>query len=222
MSDMSENPTGSPAGSPEASAAAQEAPDSLAPDNANFATERPDVEPEADPAPAPEQASVPERYELAMPEGMALDEAMLSEFTPVARALGLDNEQAQSLADAYARRMQAMAAGRLEGWNRESDRLAEAVLADPEIGGGESAFAAKRTVMKRGLAALGDRELARAIEEGRPIHPNSPGLLRALYRLGRAAREDGFAEGGLAAPGAATGPQSWARSLYPSLTTAKE
>lgn len=162
---------------------------------------------------------VPERYELAAPEGMDLDAAMLIEFEPVARELGLTNEQAQSLADAYARRMQAMAAGHLEDWNRQTDRLAETVLADREIGGGQAAFAEKRAVMKRGLASLDDQELGRAIEEGRPIHPNSPGLLRALYRLGRAAAEDGFAEGGLSAGPPGSGPQAWARSLYPTLTS---
>lgn len=220
MSETNESPGASPeAGAPAAGT------EPLAVDDANIATDAPEGQ-DADDAGQPLEdagdglAAAPERYELATPEGMDLDEAMLAEFTPVARELGLSNAQAQSLADAYARRMQAMAAGHLEGWNRQTDRLAEAVLADREIGGGEAAFAGKRAVMKRGLAALGDAELARAVEEGRPIHPNSPGLLRALYRLGRAAAEDGFAEGGLAAPAAGSGPQAWARSLYPTLTPA--
>lgn len=188
----------------------------IAPDSAAEAAEGAG---ESSPEPAPEP---PGAYELAAPDGMALDEAMLAEFTPVARELGLTNDQAQSLADAYARRMQALAATHLEDWNRQTDRLAEAVLADREIGGDRAAFDGKRAVMKRGLQALGDAELGRAIEEGRPIHPNSPGLLRALYRLGLAAAEDGFAEGRLAAgasgPPGAGGPESWARSLYPTLT----
>lgn len=174
----------------------------------------------------PEQESgvppVPDSYEIAAPQGMALDEAMLAEFTPVARELGLGNEQAQALADAYARRMQAMAASQIEDWNRQTEALAEAVLADREIGGEGGAFAEKRLVMKRGLSTLGDRDLARAFEEGRPIHPNSPGLLRALYRLGQASREDGFAEGGVSGGGPGQGPQAWARSLYPTLSNTKE
>lgn len=213
-------PTGEPTAEPAGEAPAPEAPVegavSPAEGDANFATDAAGTAVEAPP--------VPEAYELAVPEGMALDEAMLGEFTPVARDLGLSNEQAQSLADAYARRMQAMAASQIEGWNRQTEELAAAVLKDREIGGDAAAFAAKRAVMKRGLATLGDAELGRAVEEGRPIHPNSPGLLRALYRLGRAAAEDGFAEGGLAAAAPGSGPQAWARSLYPTLTqpTAKE
>lgn len=227
MGETSETTAGIPATGVEAEAATPE-PERLsgAEGDANFAT--PDgggagPAPEAQPG-APEAPAAPESYELAAPEGMALDEAMLAEFTPVARELGLSNEQAQELADAYARRMQALADGQVEDWNRQTETLAEAVLKDREIGGDTAGFAAKRAVMKRGLASLGDAELGRAVEEGRPIHPNSPGLLRALYRLGRAAAEDGFAEGGLAAAPPGSGPQAWARSLYPTLTqpTAKE
>ncbi|SMF64652.1 hypothetical protein SAMN06265365_12334 [Tistlia consotensis] len=231
MSETMETLGGSPAASPEA--AAGEGAGSLAHGDANIARPAPGAsdagltgtaeEARADDAPAGEAGpAAPERYELSVPQGMDLDEAMLAEFTPVARELGLSNAQAQSLADAYARRMQALAAGQLEGWNRQTDQFAEAVLADREIGGSQAAFAARRAVMKRGLSTLGDRDLARAIEEGRPIHPNSPGLLRALYRLGRAAGEDGFVEGGLSAAGPGSGPQAWARSLYPTPTTAKE
>lgn len=186
----------------------------FAPNDATIAIEEPEQEAGAPP--------VPDSYEIAAPQGMALDEAMLAEFTPVARELGLGNEQAQALADAYARRMQAMAASQIEDWNRQTEQLAEAVLADREIGGEGGAFAEKRLVMKRGLSTLADRELARAFEEGRPIHPNSPGLLRALYRLGQASREDGFAEGGLSGGGPGQGPQAWARSLYPTLSNTKE
>lgn len=211
-------------------AATPEAADSPVPDDAKNALHGTDGNEAAAPAgpddrpgqePGPD-ADLPERYELAVPQGMDLDEAMLAEFTPVARELGLGNEQAQALADAYARRMQAMAASQIEGWNRQTEELARAVLADREIGGGAEAFAEKRMVMKRALTALGDRDLARAFEEGRPIHPNSPGLLRALYRLGQASREDGFVEGGLSGGGPGGGPQAWARSLYPTLTNAKE
>lgn len=209
-------------------AAAPKAPDSLASDDAISALYETNQEAvPSDPdeveaiGPAPAEAA-PEHYEIAAPQGMALDEAMLAEFTPVARELGLGNEQAQALADAYARRMQAMAASQIEDWNRQTEALAEAVLADREIGGGAGAFAEKRMVMKRALSALGDRDLARAFEEGRPIHPNSPGLLRALYRLGQASREDGFAEGGLSGGGQGQGPQAWARSLYPTLSNTKE
>lgn len=59
---------------------------------------------EAKPAEAPKEgepakATVPEKYEIKAPDGITLDEAVLAEFTPIAKELGLTNEQVQKLAD---------------------------------------------------------------------------------------------------------------------------
>jgi len=48
------------------------------------------------------KGEVPETYDLKPPEGMELDATMLETFTPVFKEMGLTQEQAQKLADAYA------------------------------------------------------------------------------------------------------------------------
>jgi hypothetical protein len=47
----------------------------------------------------PAKPVVPEKYEVKAPDGITLDEAMLEKFTPIAKELGLSNEQVQKLAD---------------------------------------------------------------------------------------------------------------------------
>lgn len=48
---------------------------------------------------------VPEKYELDIPEGYEVDEKLMSEFTDVARELGLNNEQANKLAGMHTKIM---------------------------------------------------------------------------------------------------------------------
>jgi hypothetical protein len=43
--------------------------------------------------------TVPEKYDIKLPEGMMMDEAKLAEFTPLAKELGLSNEGVQKLVD---------------------------------------------------------------------------------------------------------------------------
>lgn len=47
----------------------------------------------------PAKPTVPEKYEVTAPEGMPVDEAVLAEFTPIAKEIGLTNEQVQKLAN---------------------------------------------------------------------------------------------------------------------------
>lgn len=44
---------------------------------------------------------VPDKYEIKAPEGMELDAQMVEQFTPIFKELGLSQEKAQKLADAY-------------------------------------------------------------------------------------------------------------------------
>lgn len=47
------------------------------------------------------QSVVPEKYEFKAPEGMTLDQAGVDAFSPVFKEIGLSQEQAQKLVDAY-------------------------------------------------------------------------------------------------------------------------
>lgn len=56
---------------------------------------------------APKEKVVPEKYEIKLGEGQELDQATLDLFTPIFKELGIDNEGAQKLAEAYAPVLQA-------------------------------------------------------------------------------------------------------------------
>ena len=43
----------------------------------------------------------PEKYDIKVPEGMTLDQTSLDKVSPIFKEIGLNNEQAQKLADAY-------------------------------------------------------------------------------------------------------------------------
>lgn len=75
---------------------------------------------------------VPEAYaDFVMPEGVTLDKAQVEAFAPIAKELGLTQEQAQKLVDLQAAKVQAdMAAA-----DATIAQWAEEAKADPEIGG---------------------------------------------------------------------------------------
>ena len=50
---------------------------------------------------APKKVEVPEKYEVKLPEGVELDTATLDLFSPIFKELGITNEGAQKLVDAY-------------------------------------------------------------------------------------------------------------------------
>jgi len=47
------------------------------------------------------KAEVPEKYDVSLPEGMDLDETTLELFTPIFKELGITNDGAQKLVEAY-------------------------------------------------------------------------------------------------------------------------
>jgi len=49
----------------------------------------------------PASGEVPEKYEVTMPEGFELDQGTLDLFSPVFKELGITNEGAQKLVEAY-------------------------------------------------------------------------------------------------------------------------
>jgi len=155
---------------------------------------------------------LPDVYELQAPEGMEFDTVMAAQFTPVAKELGLNNAQAQKLADLYCSRVQATCHEQLEQWSEMGKAAESRVREDVELGGGDEAFLRKRDIMKHGLANLpeGD-ELAEAISAGGAVHPNNLGLLRLLYREGLRISPDDF-HGGGRTPRA---PRDPAAILYP-------
>lgn len=151
-----------------------------------------------------EQKTVPEAYEFKMPDGVELDKAAADEFSAIAKEMGLDQEQAQKVADVGAK----MAQRQAEAHARQVEAWVGEVKADKEIGGDkldENLGVARKALDTFGTPEL--RDLLNASGMG-----NHPAVIKAFYKVGKAISEDGFVKG--SPPGASTDP---AKTMFPSM-----
>lgn len=168
-----------------------------------------------DDAAAAEQArldTVPEDgvYTLAMPEGVVLDEAMLSTFSPVFKDIGLTHNQAQALTNAFIEHGQADAKSKGEAWAKTVTGWEEQARADPQIGGDKWDATVASAV--RAVNKLGSPELKAYLEaSGGGNHPE---LIRIFSRVGEMIGDDDPANP--ENPGGSKAPSKDAASvLYP-------
>lgn len=139
---------------------------------------------------------VPEKYEIKVPEGMKVDTSLLEAVTPVFKELGITQEAAQKLADAYAPVMAKAAEAQkqealkafdetVENWGKESKEMlgpdymkakAPAVKLINTFGG-KDAPAIRQLLTDTGLG-------------------NHPLMLKFLIAAGKAISQDSFVEGG--------------------------
>lgn len=148
---------------------------------------------------------VPEKYELQLPEGMALDEPTFNEFSAVAKEAGLTQEQAQKLGGVYTAMRQREAedtAKVIADWDKASQ-------SDAEIGGDN--FKPNLAVMKRSLDAYATPAFKEML--GKYGLVNNPEVLRFLYRVGKDVSDDKV----IRTNNASTGEKSIAKTLYPHL-----
>jgi hypothetical protein len=126
--------------------------------------------------------------QLAFPEGVEVDKAVLGEFKGLIGELGLDSGQAQRFVDLQTRMMTAQRdafADTLKGWS-------DAAAADREIGG--PAFAENVAAARTALDKFGTPELRDALTAtGMGNHPE---LVRAFVRIGKAMGDGQFVSGG--------------------------
>lgn len=140
-----------------------------------------------------ERYGAPEAYaDFTLPEGVTLDEAMLSEFAPVLKELNLSQAAAQKVID-FAPKLisqtvesiKAQLADEARGWH-------DAARGDKEIGGAK--MAETLAVANKAFAKFGTPELkAFLASRGLNAHPE---LIRAFYRAGKAISEDSYVAGG--------------------------
>lgn len=131
---------------------------------------------------------VPEKYEFKSPvEGQELDAEMTAALEPVARELGLNNEQAQKLVDIYGKDiLPKIEARQQEHWAKQTEAWANEVKTDKEIGG--DAFVANVGLAQKALdtfAPAGLREYLETTGLG-----NHPDLVRCFVKVGKAMSED--------------------------------
>jgi hypothetical protein len=168
---------------------------------------------------APEAPAAPERYEFALPEGMAVDEKLVERVTPLLQKHKLSQEAANELATAYAEHLQELTGASGEAFNKayadrrqaevatmlESDM--EALKADKEIGGAKF-----DTVQKRVMDFIGAEGTAefRAFVDSNGI-ANNPEFVRVLDRAIRYTATD---TGETPASGGGSGPRPMHERMY--------
>jgi hypothetical protein len=174
----------------------------------------PEVSPEAgdDKKPDVEPAVVPEgKYEIKLPEGITLDAATLDVFSPIFKDLGISNDGAQKLVDAYIplvtsqvdkARQESLVEykGIVDGWKSETMK---------ELGA-----AAKQELAACGkaLQKFGSKELREVLQEtGLGNHKE---LVRFMAKIGKTISEDSVVD-----PGQSHQIGSFdLKKMYPSMT----
>lgn len=148
------------------------------------------AEPEAPPAPDTlpgEQAPV--SYEpFALPEGVEVDTAALTEAQSLFAEARLSQPQAQKLVDLYAGKMNELVQSQIMAAESRQKAWVAEVKSDPELGGRR--FEQARAAAQRALNRFGTPELRRSLDELGVS--NSPQLFRFFVRVGQAVSEDRY------------------------------
>ncbi|WP_145548541.1 peptidase [Yersinia massiliensis] len=134
------------------------------------------------------ESGAPEKYEFKAPEeGQDLDAEALATFEPVARELGLSQEQAQKLVDIYGKDIvPKLQQKQAEAWQKQTEQWGNDVKADKEIGGDK--LTANIGMAQKALDQFGTPELRTYLEQtGLGNHPD---LVRFCVKIGKSMGED--------------------------------
>ena len=160
---------------------------------------------ESDQGKSGEEPVVPEKYEFKAPEGREFDQAVLEQFSEVAKELKLTQDGAQKVLDKLGNAFAEKQTNTLEAAKTE---WVKSATADKEFGGDK--LNENLATAKKALETFGTPELRALLNEsGLGNHPE---IIRAFYRAGKQISEDRFVPGGIGGFGGARDP---AKSLYP-------
>jgi hypothetical protein len=138
--------------------------------------------------PKPQAPAVPETYTLQVPDGLTLDEAVLGEFTGVAKELKLSNEQAQKLVDLQSKvTLKATEDARAEYQAMKASWETDAKKMLGNEANKQLALAAKA---RDKFGSSGLTEILN--QSGLGSHPE---VIKFFVSVGKAISEDTFAEG---------------------------
>lgn len=136
------------------------------------------------------KTGAPENYEdFKMPDGVEVDKEALEAFKPLAKELGLSQEQAQKLIDLQTGFVQKQAEAQQKAWQAVEDGWLETVQKDAEISGDENLAFARKARDAFGSPAF--IEMFEATRVG-----NHPEFVRFLVKVGKAISEDKLHAGG--------------------------
>jgi hypothetical protein len=123
--------------------------------------------------------------EIKLPEDFEVDKDALAQFTDLAAQAGLNQEQAQSLADVGFKLLQAQAEASAKAWETTINEWRTTIQNDPELGGDKAA--AVQTVLGRALDEYGSKEAREAFDmTGAGWHP---AVVKFVYKMASALSE---------------------------------
>jgi hypothetical protein len=162
---------------------------------------------EAKPVEGAPVSAAPEKYDFTqvkLPEGIALDQAAVDQFTPVFKEIGLTQEQANKLVAVEAARAQARAKADADNWKQQNALWQEETKKafGPKLNE-ELAFVAKAR------NALVTPDLQADLDASG--FSNRLPFLQFMAKIGRMVSEDNLVEGKAAHTGVS------AKTLYPSM-----
>lgn len=153
-------------------------------------------------------AGVPEKYDLKMPDGIALDPERMAKYEPLFREANLSNEAAQKLVDQFANDTKAEVDASNAALVKQHDAWVESCKGDTEFGGQKFDESIKHA--QSFIAKYGTPELKQFLNTtGAGSHPE---LVRAFVRAGKAMAEDVIVQGKSEAPA-----KSPALQIFPSM-----
>lgn len=154
-------------------------------------------------------AGAPEAYTFTAPEGLALDDAVIADFSRVAKELNLTQDAAQKLVSELAPKLaEQTLAAQTQAYQAQVESWLTATKSDKEIGGDK--LNENLAVAKKALDAFGTPELRKYLDDtGLGNHPE---IVRAFYKVGQAISEDRMVPSG--AQGAQAGGLSAKSVLY--------
>jgi hypothetical protein len=128
-------------------------------------------------------------YEIKAPEGVAVNEAQLKEFTAFANELKIPKDKAEAFSQTFAQKQIEAVQTQIAAWREEAQ-------ADPELGGPK--FDENMGVAKKALKKFGGDEVLKVLETtGLGNHKE---ILRWAYRVGKAMSDDVVSGQNSAAP----------------------
>jgi len=155
----------------------------------------------------------PESYaDFTMPEGVEVDAAAMELFQPLAKELGLSQDQAQKLIDIQANMMAEAGKAMQADLEAKVDSWVTAAENDREIGGTSTDFDAKIATANKAVQQFGTKgllELFDATGVG-----NHPEVIRVFYRIGKLMENDKVMLGSATVP---SQPKTAAEVLFPDM-----
>lgn len=156
------------------------------------------------------KSQAPEQYtDFTLPDGFTMDQGAIEAFSPVARELGMSQENAQKVIDLYSNLQQLQVKNSQLAINEERDKNIALVKADPELGGEKYDSNIKSAI--KVINRFGSKELVDVLNN--TGIGNSPHLIRLFVRVGKAMGEDAFVDKGDGG-GAGAAPKTLAQHLY--------